>query len=225
MKKAFQLLLVLVLVQPLVAQEVQHEKKKRLEGFYVAPTFGLEFFSFKKYTDYNNGYSITYKGLPSMRMGFDLFFKHSDQLLFNGGLFFSPKSFTRTEVCEECATDYYYQSKFRYNFVEAAGGITYNFLTGRFDLGVYTNANLAILISAKETRDTEAGNNFVFNLKPTSNTSILTLEPGLNLNYNLTYRLSLGLKAGYRLYTRSFDRAETFKNNAFLVQPGLLYMF
>lgn len=213
-------------VQHVSAQEIQQQvKKERLKNFYIAPSVGFEMMSIKNYEEEVNKYTISYQGSPSLRMGFDIAYKHNANLVINTGIFYSNKNFDRTEVCEECATDYYYKSSYKNRYFETLLGGTYNFVVGRLDVGFYTNLNFSFLHIAKEIRETETGNSFTFNTKANQRKVLTVVEPGLNFNFNLTYRLSLGLKAGYRLYTGSLTNAGTYKNSGVLIQPGLFYMF
>jgi len=214
------------LVQSVYAQEVQQAAKpERLNNFYIGPAIGIEFMNIKNYDTERNGYSVLYKGLPSVRLGFDLTYKQTKNLVINAGLFYANKNFERTEVCEECATDYYYKSHYINRYYEILGGATYNFIVGRMDMGVYTNLNFSFLHVAKEIRETETGNSFTFNTKGAQNQILTVIEPGININYNMTYRLSLNIRAGYRIYTNSLSHAKTYTNGGVLLQPGLFYMF
>lgn len=213
-----------LMLQPALAQE-NTVKKERLRDFYIAPSVGYELFSVKNYTENTNGFFLEYKQMPSLRLGFDVLYKYNDKLALNTGLFFATKNFERTEYCSECNTVYFYKSKLKNKFLETHIGLTYNFVTGRVDLGAYINANIAYMLKAEEIRDTQTGNQFEFNMKPNSNSWLAIAEPGLAFNYNLTYRLSLNLKAGYRLYLNRIPAEKTFTHNAVLVQPGLMYKF
>jgi hypothetical protein len=214
------------LIQSTYGQDVQQAvKPERLKNFYVGPSIGIEFMNIKKYDAGHNGYSVAYKGVPSVRLGVDLTYKQTKNLVINAGLFYSNKNFERTEICEECATDYYYKSRYINRYYEILGGATYNFIVGRLDMGVYTNLNFSFLHVAKEIRETETGNSFTFNTKAAQNKILTVIEPGFNVNYNMTYRLSLNIRAGYRLYTNSLNNAKTYTNSGILLQPGLFYMF
>lgn len=207
------------------AQNADHVKKERMKNIVVAPSLGVEFFKFSNYETSKKDYTIIYEGVPSMKYGFDVVYKHSDKVEVNTGLYYTAKKFNRTEACNTCDNEYFYKSKFRSKYLETLIGATYNFVSGRFDAGVYTNLNFGMLISSTETRTTESGNEFLFNNKPFSNKFLTIGEPGLSFNYNLTYRLSLGLRTGYRFYFNSFDVKKTYRNNSITVQPGLFYKF
>lgn len=206
------------------AQETQAVKPERLKSFYIAPSFGLEIINIKNQTTDALGYPVTYKGKPSVRIGLDIAYKQSKSLLFNAGFFYAAKNFDRTQVHQELGTDYY-NSQFKTGYYEVLGGATYNFIVGRFDIGAYANLNFAFLNKAKEIRETESGNSFTFNVKGSQHKVLTILEPGLNFNYNMTYRLSFNLRTGYRIYTHSMNEAGLYKNSGILIQPGLFYMF
>jgi len=207
-----------------VSGQGQAVKPERLKSFYFAPSVGFEFLSIKNYNSESNGYSINYKGKPSLRVGLDLAYKQNKNFMINAGVFYAAKNFDRTEIREELETNYY-KSKYKSGYYEILGGATYNFMVGRFDMGVYTNLNFAFLNKAKEIRETETGNSFTFNVKGSQHKILTIVEPGLNFNYNMTYRLSFNLRTGYRIYTHSMNEAGLYKNGGFLVQPGLFYMF
>lgn len=223
--KYFYALVLLAWIGPVSAQDASPAKAERLSHFYVAPSVGFEFIHIKDYTsELANNYSVSYKGTTSLRMGLDVTYKQTKNFLINAGVFISQKNFKRTEIRRELEITHY-ESQFKSTYYEVLGGATYNFMIGRLDLGVYTNLNFAFLNKAKEIRETENGNSFTFNVKDAQNQVLTVIEPGININYNITYRLSFNLRTGYRAYTHSFSSAKIYSNSGLLVQPGLFYMF
>lgn len=201
----------------------QTVKKKKARNLYFAPSVGVEAMNIKKYTNSNNGYSVVYKGLPSVRYGLDVNIKKTEKIIIHTGLFYSSKNMTRNENNPEQAS--YANSRFRNRYLESLIGGTYNFSTGRFDAGLYGNLNLSFLSSASETRITGAGNNDVYNHKPYYTKMLGSFEPGLNFNYNINYRVSIGFKSGYRLYFNSIPIKKEYSHNSVLVQSGLFFKF
>lgn len=225
MRTFYAFVFVLLAQQAMGQEQVSAAKAERVSHFYAGPSVGFEFMNINNYTsELGNNYSVVYKGLPSLRMGIDLTYKQTKQFLINAGAFVSQKNFTRTETRSGNEVSYY-ESQFKSRYYEIQGGATYNFLIGRLDLGAYANVNFAFLNKAKEQRDTETGNSFEFDIKGAQNKILTIIEPGLNINYNMTYRLSLNIKAGYRLYTQSMNMVDTYRNSGILLQPGLFYMF
>ncbi len=207
------------------ASAQQKVKRERLRDFFLAPSYGTEFFRLTGYDKGKNGYDISYSSNYSQRFGFDLIFQHTKNLGFSGGFYYSFKNFERTETCKECTIGYFYNSKFKTRFLDFTGGATYTFVNGRVDFGTYVNANFSVLLKSIEDRLTETGNEFHFDNTKNSNFMIFGIEPGLYFNYNLSYRFSFGLKTGYRVYLNKIINIENFKNSAFSIQPGLYYKF
>lgn len=200
-------------------------KKNPLRNFYVAPSAGFENLSLRNYTDENNGFSVVYKGVPSLRAGLDVDYKINDKFKVQTGLFYSAKNYNRTETNKEGTAAYLYDQRFKNRYVETLIGGAFNFVKSRLDVGFYSNFNLAFLISANETRLTETGNKFINDNKPGFNKMLLNFEAGITFNYNINYRLSFGLKTGYRQYFNSISIDKKFTNNGVLVQSGLFYKF
>jgi hypothetical protein len=200
-------------------------KKNPLKNFYVAPSAGVEILSLKNYADENNGFSVVYKGVPSLRAGLDVDYKVNDNFKVQSGIFYSAKNYDRTETNKEGTTAYLYDQQFKNRYVETLIGGAFNFVKGRFDVGIYSNLNVSFLISANETRLTETGNKFINDNKPGFNKMLGNFEPGITFNYNINYRLSFGLKTGARLYLNSISIDKKFTNNGVLVQSGLFYKF
>lgn len=218
-------LILTILSFSVFAQEATKVKKNKLKNLYVAPSAGIEFMSIKKYDSENNGFYVVYKGVPSVRLGADVDYKQSEKLTVHTGLFFSAKNFNRTETNKEGNSAYFYDQKFKNHYVETLIGAAYNFVSGRVDLGAYGNLNFGYLLTSTETRLTETGNKFINNTKPGFNKLLGNFEPGFKLNYNINYRLSFGIKTGYRLYFNSISIDKKFNNNGVLVQTGLFYKF
>ncbi|HYG49720.1 MAG TPA: outer membrane beta-barrel protein [Flavobacteriales bacterium] len=198
-------------------------KKKKAQNIYFAPSIGTEIMNIKKYTSSTNGYTVMYKGLPSLRYGLDMNIKKSEKLVIQTGLYYSAKNLTRNETNPENSN--YYNSRFRNRYLESLIGGTYNFTTGRLDAGLYGNFNFSFLTSASESRLTETGNSYTYNLKPYYSKMLGSFEPGLNFNYNINYRLSFGLKSGYRLYFNSLPIKKEYSQNSLLVQSGVFFKF
>lgn len=207
------------------AQDIQPIKKERMKNFIAAPFASFEFFNVKNNSFTENGYDVDYNPMLSYSTGLELILMKNEKLQFTGSLAYSKKNIERVEVCKECQTDYFYKSEINFSYIEGHVGATYLFMNSRFDIGAYTDFNVSYLLKSTETRTTEKGNVFEFNNKEYSNGMILGFEPGLYFNYNLTYRLSLGLKTGYRVYFNGLLTENNFKNNAISAQPGLYYKF
>jgi hypothetical protein len=221
---AFSVFLFLMISLSAYSQET-HIKKNPLKNFYVAPSVGVEVMSLKNYTDENNGFSVVYKGVPSLRAGLDVDYKINENFKVQSGIFYSAKNYNRTETNKEGTSEYLYDQKFKNRYIETLMGGAFNFVKGRFDVGIYSNFNIALLVSANETRLTETGNKFINDNKPAFKRILTNLEPGITFNYNINYRLSFGLKTGYRLYLNSIAIDKKFTNNGVLVQSGLFYKF
>ncbi len=210
---------------PILSQQINNAKKQKLSKLYIAPSAGVEVLSIKKYENESKGYTVVYKGVPSVRLGFDASYKQTEKLIVHTGLFYSAKNFNRTETSNEGYSSYFYDQKFKNRYIETLIGGAFNFVSGRLDLGAYANFNFSYLLSATETRLTETGNKFINNNKPNFNKMLGVFEPGLNFNYNINYRLSVGLKTGYRLYLNSIAIDKRFTNNGALFQSGFFYKF
>lgn len=207
------------------SQDVSTVKKNRLKKLYIAPSAGVEILSIKNYVSADKGFSVVYKGVPSIKAGLDAEYRTSEKLIVHTGLFYSSKNFNRTETNTEGNAEYFYDQKFKNRYIETLIGGAFNFVTSRLDVAFYTDLNFSFLLSATETRLTETGNKFINNNKPTYHKVLSILEPGFNFNYNINYRLSFGLKTGYRFYLNSISIDKKFSNNGVLIQSGLFYKF
>jgi hypothetical protein len=207
------------------AQGSGRVKKNWFDNVAIAPSGGAEILSIQKYNSTTNGYSVVYKGVPSLRYGFDVNMKKNEKLVIHTGLHYAAKNFTRKETSPDATNGYYYDSKYRNRYLESYLGGTFNFMHGRFDAGLYSNLNLSMLMSSRETRLTETGNRFIYDHKPYNSKMLGSFEPGLNFNYNFNYRLSFGVKSGYRLYFNSISLKKEYKQNSVLIQSGLFYRF
>jgi hypothetical protein len=198
-------------------------KKKKASHLYFAPSVGTEVMNIRKYDHSANGYSIVYKGLPSIRYGLDVNIKKSEKLIIHTGLFYSSKNLTRKETNPE--EQNFKNSHYRNRYLESLIGGTYNFATGRFDAGLYGTLNVSFLTSATESQLTQTGNNYMFNHKFDYSKILGSFEPGLNFNYNINYRISLGLKSGYRLYFNSIPANKAYTHHSVLLQSGIFFKF
>jgi hypothetical protein len=174
-------------------------------------------------TSTSQGYG--YKSMFSHSQGLDIVLSFSDKFKISTGLFVSTKKFERTDYCYVCDVAYTPVSNFISRYFTIPVNAWYYFTNKRLDIYGIAGFSNSFNSVVKEFRTAYSGKIDEFNSKDDFRKYLVNINAGLGLNYNLTYRLSLGLNSIYQFYPGKFGLTPELKLSGINIQTGLYYKF
>ncbi len=167
------------------------------------------------------GYETQY----SHSQGLDIVLALSDKFKISTGILINIKKFERTDYCYTCDVDYTPVSDFKARLYTIPVNAWYYFSEKRLDVYGIAGFSNSFSASVKEFRTAYSGDIDEFNAKSNFKKYILGLNAGFGLNYNLTYRLSVGLNTIYQYNPGYFGLTPQLKISSLNIQTGLYYKF
>ncbi|MFI5204542.1 MAG: outer membrane beta-barrel protein [Flavobacteriales bacterium] len=202
---------------------INHPKrlKKVVAGLVITP----EYLTCVDEAPANNIYEFKYTSKFTQGIGLDVWYGFSEKFFLRTGLYQSFRKYTRKEVCFDCALEFNYESDFRLMYLDVPIAASYKIVNSRVDFIAEGGFVVSILERALENRNSISGSFYDYNVKGTYNTVMAGFQAGLGTNYNLTYRLSLGLNVGYKIYFNRVTDATPMKWRGLSTIAGLYYKF
>ncbi len=200
-------------------------QNKKIKNVNTGLIFSSDFYFPKDASQSSNSQGFGYESSYSHSEGLDIVLALSDKFKISTGIFISTKKFERTDYCYTCDVDYTPVSQFVNRYYSVPVNAWYYFTEKRLD--VYAIAGFTNSFSAfvNEYRTAYSGNIDEFNSKDDFRKYVVSVNAGIGLNYNLTYRLSFGLNSIYQFYPGYFGLTPELKLSGLNIQTGLYYKF
>ena len=207
------------------AQEVTSEKPKRFDKVVAGLVFNPEFLTCTDLDPANDRYEWQYKNKLSYGFGLNIAYKFNDAFALNVGVMETMRRFYRKEICFDCDNGFNYESDITNKYIEVPVSASYYVINKRLDLFFNLGFTTSILHASREERNSITGEYFEFNTKSDYNNFLLGCMGGTGINYNLNYRLSLGLNAAYRMHFMNVSDYVPLKMSGLSASTGLYYKF
>lgn len=200
-------------------------QNKTIKNVTTGLMFSSDLYFLKDLSASSTSQGYGYNSRFSHSQGLDLVLTFSDKFKISTGFFVSTKKFERTDYCYTCDVEYTPVSEFVSRYYTIPVNAWYYFIEKRLD--VYGIAGFSNSFSSvvKEFRDAYSGGVDEFNSKDDFKKYLLSINAGVGLNYNLTYRLSLGLNTIFQMYPGKFGLTPELSINGLSIQTGLYYKF
>lgn len=200
-------------------------QNKKIKNVTTGLIFSSDIYFPKDASVSSTSQGFGYKSTFSHSQGLDIVLTFSDKFKISTGFFVSTKMFERTDYCYTCDVDYTPVSNFVNRYFSIPVNAWYYFTDKRLDVYAIAGFSNSFSSSVKEFRTAYSGNIDEFNSKDDFKKYVLNANIGFGLNYNLTYRLSLGLNSIYQLYPGYFGESPELKLSGMNIQTGIYYKF
>lgn len=206
-------------------QDYSINRPKRFQKVIMGVVMAPEYLSCVDEAPTYEDYEFDYTSKFAHGYGLDFWYGFNEQFFLKAGLFQSFRKFARKEICYDCALGFNYESDFRLMYLDVPVGVAYKIINSRVDFIAEGSFVVSILERALENRNSISGSFYDYNVKPAYNKMMSGFQAGLGTNYNLTYRLSVGLNVGYKIYFNRVTDATPMKWRGLSSVAGLYYKF
>lgn len=200
-------------------------QNKTIKNVTTGLMFSSDLYFLKDLSVSSTSQGFGYKSQFSHSQGLDLVLTFSDKFKISTGFFVSTKKFERTDYCYTCDVEYTPVSEFVARYYTIPVNAWYYFTEKRLDVYGIAGFSNSFSSAVKEFRDAYSGGVDEFNSKDDFKKYLLSINAGVGLNYNLTYRLSLGLNTIFQMYPGNFGLTPELSINGLNIQTGLYYKF
>lgn len=199
-------------------------QNKKIQNVTTGLVFSSDFY-FAKDLSSSSVEGFGYKSNFSYSQGLDIVLTFSEKFKISTGVLISTKKFERTDYCYTCDVEYTPVSDFITRYYSVPVNAWYYFTDKRLDVFAIAGFNNSFCSSVKEFRTAYSGGIDEFNSKHNFKKYVFGLNAGFGLNYNLSYRLSLGLNTIYQLYPGYFSTIPQMTLSGLNMQTVLYYRF
>lgn len=200
-------------------------QNKKITNFTTGLIFSSDIYFPKDASVTSASQGFEYQSTFSHSQGLDMVLTFSNKFKISTGLFVSTKKFERTDYCYTCDVDYTPVSNFVNRYLSIPVNAWFYFIDKRLDIYAIAGFTNSFSSSVREFRTAYSGKIDEFNSKDDFKKYLLNANIGFGFNYNLTYRLSLGLNSIYQFYTGYFGESPELKLSGMNIQTGLYYKF
>ncbi len=173
-----------------------------------------------------SGTSYGYESVMNYTYGAQFLYKFDDKVELGVGLNGANKSFVRTDVCTTCDVEISTSNHFVIRYLELPLSVQYYLQNDRLDIFAIGGIQTGLLTNNSAFRTDMYGNEYNYIQSTTDFTKLqLGVQVGAGINYNLTYRGSVGLNVVYKNYLGNFSSTPSTKMSGLSIQPGIFYQF
>lgn len=207
------------------AQDYTTAKPKRMKKMIIGLAATPEYLMNVDKAPANENYEYDYTNKFSYGIGLDVWYGLNTDFFITTGVYQSFRKYMRKEICYDCANGFNYESEFRLNYLDIPLGTAYKIVNKRADFIVQGGFVASILEKAMENRNSISGSYYDYQVKYLYNKMLMGFQAGLGTNFNLTYRLSVGLTVNYRTYFTQVTNGIPVKWHGVSTVTGIYYKF